>query len=92
MSEWGLSNFQNTKKDAQCSGRDNTLWMQTQKPIETQDSGLARHGICQMFYTSKIPEIFNFTQKKCVNCDIFGKKEELRMLYSSILKICQSFL
>ena len=24
----------------------------------------ARHGICQMFYTNKIPEIFNCTRKK----------------------------
>ena len=31
-----------------------------------------RHGICQMFYTSKIPKKINFTQEKSVNGDIFG--------------------
>ena len=40
-----------------------------------------------MFYTNKIPEIFNFTRKKCVNHDIFGK--QLRM--KDVLMFCQSF-
>ena len=35
-----------------------------------------RHGICQMFYTSKIPKIFNLSRKKRVNRDVFGKKIE----------------
>ena len=45
-----------------------------------------RQGFCQMFCTSKIPEIFNFTPKKRVNCDIFGKTCECRMLYSYFLR------
>ena len=36
----------------------------------------ARHGICQMFYTNKIPEIFNCTRKKCVKSRHFGQKNE----------------
>ena len=34
-------------------------------------------GICQMFYTSRIPNFFNFTRKKRINRGIFGNK--LRM-------------
>ena len=34
-------------------------------------------GICQIFYTSKIPKLFNFTCEKCVDRDIFG--QTLRM-------------
>ena len=32
----------------------------------------SRHGICQMFYTSEIPNFFNFT-KKNKNCNTFEK-------------------
>ena len=41
-----------------------------------------RHGICQMFYTSKIPKKINFTQEKSVNGDIFGNNWEWRIFYS----------
>ena len=34
-----------------------------------------RHGICQMFYTCKIPEIFNSTRKKHQNGDTLGPVE-----------------
>ena len=30
-------------------------------------------GICQMFYTGKIPNFFNFTREKGVNFNLFGK-------------------
>ena len=33
-----------------------------------------RHGIRRMFYTRKLPNTFNFTQKKRANRDIFGEK------------------
>ena len=36
-----------------------------------------RHGICQIFYTSKISNFVNFTWEKRVNRDLFGQK--LRM-------------
>ena len=33
---------------------------------------MTRHGICQMFYTSEIPQIVKFTRKKRVNRDNFN--------------------
>ena len=36
-----------------------------------------RHGICQIFYNSKIAKFDNFTREKRVNHDILGQK--LRM-------------
>ena len=56
-----------------------------------------RHGICQMFYTSKIPKIFNFSRKKRVNRDIFGKKIEkigcfTRLFWTICHSICKFLL
>ena len=34
---------------------------------------LIGHGICQVFYTIKMPNFFNLTWEKGVNRDIFGK-------------------
>ena len=42
-----------------------------------EDVPCHRHGICQIFYNSKIQEFFNFTREKRINCGIFGLK--LRM-------------
>ena len=42
--------------------------------FEKEKGNTVRHGICQIFYTSKIPNPFKFYPKKCVNCDIFGEK------------------
>ena len=33
-----------------------------------------RHGICQIFYTSKFPKCFNFIREKRVNHNIFNQK------------------
>ena len=44
-----------------------------------------RHGICQIFYTSMIPNFFHFTWEKRVNRDMFGiefrNEDVLLLLY-----------
>ena len=44
---------------------------------------LTRLGICQIFYTSKIPNFFIFTPEKRVNCNKIGKKWEVFLQLSS---------
>ena len=51
----------------------------------SRSDAMSRHGFCQMFHTSKIPKYSNVAREKRVNGDIFGKKWEWRMFYSSIL-------
>ena len=36
--------------------------------------GGCRRGICQMFYTSKIPILFDFIREKRIYRDVLGKK------------------
>ena len=48
-----------------------------------------RDGFCVMFYTSKVPKLFNFTREKGVNRNIFGKKLR-REDAKNILHECQS--
>ena len=51
-----------------------------------------RRGICPFFYTSKIPNFFNFTRGKRVNGVICVKNLEWRLFYSYISTDCQFFL
>ena len=49
-------------------------------------------GICQIFYTSKIPKKINFTREKCVNREILGQKlgiENVLLIYfEQIVSFC----
>ena len=53
---------------------------------------LTRLGICQIFYTSKIPNFFVFTPEKRVNCNKIGKKWEVKMFKSFMLKKISVFV
>ena len=54
---------------------------------------MTRHGICQMFYTSEIPEIFNFTRNNtCIATFFLAKKMEYWMFFASILIKLSVFL
>ena len=60
--------------------------------ILTFENNAARRGICQIFFTSKIPIFFNSTQEKLINRDIFGQQLRIEDFYSSILNKLSVFL
>ena len=66
--------------------------LQYHQPPSPSLSPSPRHGICQMFYTSKIPNFFYFNRKKRINYNIVGKKwrqEYVLLIYcEQIVSFC----
>ena len=52
--------------------------------VSRQLLAIARRRICQMFYTSKIPNFVNLIRKTRVNSDIFGNKLKME----DVLLLC----
>ena len=76
-----------------CSNRPVLIGLSKTSWIQRIDEVFTRHGIFQMFYTSEIPNPFQFSpKKKRVNRDIFGKKlrteDVLLIFFEQIVIFC----